>query len=107
MKMRVGVISDTHGHLNPKVFDLFENVERILHAGDVNTMDMIIELSAIAPVIAVHGNMDVHDVASRYPEDVRVQLAGNDVFMTHNGGMLLRSPSMDSVSTHPMRFPRP
>jgi putative phosphoesterase len=103
VKIRVGVISDTHGHLNPKVFDLFADVGRILHAGDVNTMDMIIELSAIAPVIAVHGNMDVHEVASRYPEDVRVQLAGNDVFMTHNGGMLLRSPSIFKARCGPKR----
>ena len=65
-----------------------------MHAGDIGSMDLIIELSAIAPVIAVYGNMDSADIATRYPEDQRVQLAGTDVFMTHNGGMLLRSPSL-------------
>ena len=101
--MLIGVISDTHGYLNPKVFDLFEGVERIMHAGDISTMDMIIELSAIAPVIAVHGNMDPIEIASRYPEDVRVRLADNDVFMTHNGGMLLRSPSVLKARCGPKR----
>ena len=92
--MRVGVISDTHRYLNPKLFDVFDGVEHIMHAGDIGSMDMIIELSAIAPVFAVRGNMDPPDIATRYPEDQRVQLAGTDVFMTHNGGMLLRSPKM-------------
>jgi putative phosphoesterase len=90
--MRVGVISDTHDYLNPRIFDVFAEVERILHAGDMNSVDMIIELSAIAPVIAVRGNMDPVNVGTRYPEDQRVILAGNDVFMTHNGGLLLRNP---------------
>lgn len=89
--MRTGVISDTHDYLNPRLFDVFDGVEHILHAGDINSMDMIIELSVIAPVIAVHGNMDPHDVSTRYPQDRRIQLAGNDIFMTHNGGMLLRN----------------
>lgn len=92
--MRVGVISDTHGYLNPRLFDIFAGVEQIMHAGDIGAMDVIIELSAIAPVIAVHGNMDLPEIVARYPEDQRVQLAGADVLMTHNGGMLLRSPSM-------------
>lgn len=95
--MRVGVISDTHGYLNPKVFDVFKGVEHILHAGDINTMDMVIELSAIAPLIAVRGNMDSREIVSHYSEDLRFQLAGNDIFMTHNGGMLLRSPSIFKV----------
>jgi hypothetical protein len=92
--MRIGVISDTHGYLNPKLFDVFADVEQILHAGDINTMDMIIELTAIAPVIAVRGNMESPEITARYPEDQRLNLAGNDVFITHNGGMLLRSASM-------------
>lgn len=91
--MRVGVLSDTHGYVNPKLFELFEGVGRIMHAGDIATIDVIDELSAIASVIAVHGNMDYPDIVTRYPEDQRVQLAGADVFMTHNGGMLLRSSS--------------
>ena len=89
--MRVGVISDTHGYVSPKVFDAFEGVEKILHAGDVGPYDVIIELSAIAPVTAVRGNMDQSDITSRYPEDQRFQMAGVDIFMTHNGAYLLRN----------------
>jgi putative phosphoesterase len=89
--MRVGVVSDTHGYVNPRLFELFDGVERIMHAGDITTIDVIDELSTIAPVIAVHGNMDYPEIVTRFPEDQRITLADNDIFMTHNGGMLLRS----------------
>lgn len=101
--MQVGVISDTHDFLNPRLFDVFHGVKHILHAGDITSMDMIIELSAIAPVIAVYGNMDPHDIRMRYPEDQRVLLDGNDIFMTHNGGMLLRNPAMFNTRVGPKR----
>ena len=57
--MRIGVISDTHGKLRSTVFDAFEGVDLILHAGDIGGLDIITELEAIAPVQAVHGNTDV------------------------------------------------
>jgi hypothetical protein len=103
MQMQVGVISDTHDYLNPKVFDVFKHVERILHAGDIGSADVIIQLSAIAPIVAVSGNMDTPPVTERYPVDQRVQLAGADIFMTHNGGMLLRSPSEFKARCGPKR----
>ena len=55
---RIGVISDTHGHLDPKVLDLFKGVDHILHAGDIGLPWLILELQDIAPVTAVLGNND-------------------------------------------------
>ena len=101
--MRIGVLSDTHDYLDPRVFDIFEGVERIMHAGDIVSMDIIIELSAIAPVIAVRGNMDSADISANYPEDQRVQLAGTDIFMTHNGALLLRRPNLFEERCGPKR----
>ena len=57
--MKIGVISDTHGLVRPEVYDAFEGVDLILHAGDIGSEDVIIELEAIAPVKAVAGNVDV------------------------------------------------
>lgn len=59
---RVGLISDTHGLLRPQVLEIFAGVDRILHAGDVEDPDILIELGAIAPVSAVWGNVDGWDV---------------------------------------------
>jgi putative phosphoesterase len=56
--MRVGVISDTHGRIPAPVFDIFEKVDLIIHAGDIDEYGVITDLSTIAPVKAVAGNMD-------------------------------------------------
>ena len=56
--MKIGIISDTHGWLDPKVFDLFTGVSHILHAGDIGPDAIIVELETIAPVTAVIGNTD-------------------------------------------------
>ena len=56
--MKIGVISDTHGFLDPKIFELFAGVGQILHAGDIGYASMILELEEIAPVTAVIGNTD-------------------------------------------------
>ncbi|MGD0252613.1 MAG: metallophosphoesterase family protein [Verrucomicrobiota bacterium] len=56
--MKIGVISDTHGFLDPKVLRLFAGVEHILHAGDIGSDGIIAELGAVAPVTAVLGNTD-------------------------------------------------
>jgi predicted phosphodiesterase len=58
----IGVISDTHGSLDPRVHDAFRGVDRILHAGDVGTAAVLHELGVIAPV-AIEGTriLIVHD----------------------------------------------
>ncbi len=58
LKMKLGIISDTHGFLDPIIFELFAGVEHILHAGDVGFSSLILELQTIAPVTAVYGNTD-------------------------------------------------
>ena len=47
--MLLGIISDTHGYLNPQVPELLQGVEHILHAGDIGDPGIIDELSNIAP----------------------------------------------------------
>ena len=61
--MLIGLISDTHipdraKEIPQKVFDAFEGVDLILHAGDLTSLKVIEELERIAPVIAIRGNMD-------------------------------------------------
>jgi putative phosphoesterase len=56
--MKIGLISDTHNYLDPRVPEIFRGVDHILHAGDVGLSSLIIELEQIAPVTAVIGNTD-------------------------------------------------
>ncbi len=57
--MKIGVISDTHGHLDPQVRELFAGVDHILHGGDIGHAAVILALEELAPVTAVLGNTDV------------------------------------------------
>jgi uncharacterized protein len=79
---RVGLISDTHGMLRPQVFDAFQGVDVILHAGDVGDDDILDELQAIAPVYAVRGNTDRADNA-RLPVSRVLDISGLRVHVSH------------------------
>jgi|SRR5436190_20867076 len=56
--MRIGIISDTHDFLDPKIPELFDGVDHIIHAGDVGQAWITFQLEQIAPVTAVLGNTD-------------------------------------------------
>jgi len=81
--MRLGIISDTHGLLRPEVFDAFAEVDLILHAGDIGPRDLLTELEAIAPVLAVWGNTDGFDLRSRVPELVETVIEGFPFVIVH------------------------
>ncbi len=81
--VRIGVIGDTHGLLRPRVFELFEGVALILHAGDVGSPHILTELETIAPVTAVWGNVDGWDVRDLVAETASGEIAGLRWAMAH------------------------
>lgn len=81
--MRLGIISDTHGTLPPEVFEVFEGVDHILHAGDVGSADILTELEALAPVTAVYGNTDGWGLRAKLPRVAKLRLDGFDIVVTH------------------------
>jgi putative phosphoesterase len=70
--MRIGVISDTHNFLDPKVAELFDEVDHILHGGDVGMRPLLLALEQIAPVTAVLGNTDVASIGLRLTESIEL-----------------------------------
>ncbi len=86
--MKIGVISDTHDHLDPRVPELFEGVDHILHAGDIGLPWVILQLESIAPVTAVLGN---NDVGLNLKETELVRLDGCKFLVHHI--VDVRSPS--------------
>ena len=84
--MKVGVISDTHNFLPSGVFEKFKDVNRILHAGDIASEDILIELETIAPVIAVHGNSDFYPLTSKLPANKVITLNGINFALVHSLG---------------------
>jgi hypothetical protein len=86
--MKIGVLSDTHvpgaaSSLPPVVFEIFEGVDLILHAGDIVELSVLDELRAIAPVEAVAGNMDGAEAHRRLPERKVLSLGRFSVGLTH------------------------
>lgn len=84
--MKIGLLSDTHGYLDPKVFNYFDKCDEIWHAGDIGTNEVADELQKFKPLKAVYGNIDGKDLQARFPEDQRLQCEEIDVWMTHIGG---------------------
>lgn len=77
---RFGIISDTHGHLDPRVPGIFQGVDHIFHAGDIGYPAIILELEAVAPVTAVLGN---NDAGLDFRETEVVEVAGVKVLVHH------------------------
>jgi hypothetical protein len=69
--------------LRPEVFDVFRDVDHILHGGDVGREDLLIELRALAPVTAVYGNSDGLGLRAKLPQVAEVELDGFAVVVTH------------------------
>ena len=83
--MKIGVISDTHGHLDPRVEKIFAGVDHILHAGDLGDPMIELELRFIAPVTAVLGNCDYGHVPGMPTERIaRATVAGKTVLVIHD-----------------------
>lgn len=81
--MRLGIIADTHGLLRPEVFEVFAEVDLILHAGDIGSPGLLTELEALAPVLAVYGNTDGWDLRHRLPRVVEQRIEGLDFVLLH------------------------
>ena len=55
---KIGIISDTHGHIRQSVVKSFKDVDLIVHAGDVGKPEVLETLQDITRVYPVRGNVD-------------------------------------------------
>ena len=86
--LRLAVVADTHGAPHPRTAELVAELrpDRILHAGDIGTLDVLQTLGKIAPVSAVRGNIDVH--AADLPDALTLDVCENGeslfkILLTH------------------------
>jgi putative phosphoesterase len=82
--LRVALLSDTHGLLRPEVRAFVMGCDYIVHGGDVGGADILDELGAIAPVIAVRGNNDKGSWAARLRETELIRVGEVFVYIIHN-----------------------
>ena len=83
---RIGLLSDTHGYLDPKLLDFFVSCDEIWHAGDIGNLEVSDILSRFRPFKAVYGNIDGTDLRQMYPEHLRFRCEEMPVWITHIGG---------------------
>ena len=84
--MKVGLISDTHGWIHPRLFDYFRDVDEIWHAGDIGTIETAGLLSEFKTLKAVYGNIDGPDIRKVYNEHLIFDAERLRVWITHVGG---------------------
>ena len=79
--MKIGVVSDTHSYFDPRLTQLLKGVDEILHAGDVGSGHVLDQLSAIAAVHAVRGNVDLPTAG--FPPTLTCHYGGFEVHVLH------------------------
>jgi hypothetical protein len=84
--MKIGLMSDTHGFLDKKIFEYFKDVDEIWHAGDLGTEGVADALEKFKPFKAVYGNIDNQSIKYRFPENLHFTTEGVRVWITHIGG---------------------
>lgn len=104
---RIGLLSDTHGYLDPSVFRHFENCDEIWHGGDFGPSAVANELAAYKPLHGVYGNIDGQDIRTRFPETLAFACEEVHVLIQHIGGYPNRySPGVKDkiLSNHSQLF---
>lgn len=83
---RIGLLSDTHAYWDDRYLHHFEECDEIWHAGDIGSLELAMRLQEFRPLKAVFGNCDGGELRIMFPEKLRWNCEGADVFMTHIGG---------------------
>ena len=84
--MRIGLLSDTHGFLDPAILEYFAEVDELWHAGDFGP-GVLAPLQAFGkPLRGVYGNIDGDEIRNEFPRDLGWECEGLRVYMTHIGG---------------------
>jgi hypothetical protein len=102
--MRLGLVADNHGLVDPALRPLLEGVDEILHAGDLVTTDILQQLRKLAPVQAVRGNNDVAAGLDVLPEELLLERAGLRLLVRHIVG---RPGRLDGAAQRAIRRQRP
>jgi uncharacterized protein len=82
----IGLLSDTHGHLDDRIIYHLKDCDEIWHAGDIGTMEVLDQLEKLKPVKAVFGNIDGHLLRAALPEILRFTCEKVNVLLKHIGG---------------------
>ena len=83
---KILLLSDTHGHLDPKIHKYINGVDEVWHAGDIGSTAVANEISKLKTLKGVYGNVDGHELRCQFPENQIFSCQGVKVLITHIGG---------------------
>ena len=99
----VGLIADTHVPVRArevprKVFEVFDKVDFIIHAGDIVDLSVIDDFEQLAPVLAVYGNMDGPEIRGKLPKINSVKVLKWKIGVTHDPKALFGMGKMREIA---------
>jgi len=83
---QIGLLSDTHSFLDPKIFKYFKDCDEIWHAGDIGSMDVLSDLIRFKSLRAVFGNIDGTEIRMNSSEIQLFEIEKFKVLMIHIAG---------------------
>jgi putative phosphoesterase len=91
----IGLISDTHGLMRQEALAALKGIDLIIHAGDVGKPGIIEQLSVVAPVVAVRGNVDNGAWASHLPVTAAAKARSALIYVLHDIQQLDLDPAAE------------
>ena len=89
--MRVAILADTHGFLDPRIRDCVSRCDVAIHAGDIGGADVLLAMQPREEVVAIRGNNDTpekwpaaeHQMLATLPREATVELPGGLLVVVH------------------------
>ena len=66
--IKIGLLSDTHGMLDERIFEHFSTCDEVWHAGDIGSLEVVNKLQNFKPLRAVWGNIDGYEIRTLFPQ---------------------------------------
>lgn len=83
---KILVISDTHGHFDPKLVKHIQAADEVWHAGDIGDMKVVDEIKKLKPLRAVWGNIDGQKARVEFKEHLIFNCENTKIYITHIAG---------------------
>tara|TARA_B110000881_G_C18316544_1_gene384630 strand:+ start:156 stop:647 length:492 start_codon:yes stop_codon:yes gene_type:complete len=84
--MKIGLLSDTHSHIDKGFLDFFKDCNEIWHAGDIGNIDILDTLQNFKKIRAVYGNIDNHIIRKEIKEYLFIKIEKILILIIHIAG---------------------
>lgn len=95
--LKIGLIADTHGLLRPQALAALQDVDHLIHAGDIGGRQILAELERISPISVVRGNNDGETWADGIPEHLTLRFGAISLYVLHDLKQLAIDPRAEGI----------